>query len=350
MTVERRSSFEGGGGRRAGMTTAERSSPFEGGGGGRTAWITGVGLAVDGLRGAADLLAEYTRHPDGFDPRTALTGREMRHRDRASRLALRSAGAALRDAGLLSDDGGYHGPARRTAVVVSSNLGNLDTVCSFLDTIDQETSKGLKATGLPHTSSNSIAGWVAIGYGLTGPNLTLCNGPSSGLDALHWARILLVTGRADLVLVTGVEPDNEYTARLLADEGERRWPDSAASVVVEAAEHADSRGARARSVLHGYARAADVGAAMTAAAEGGGPLGLLAAEHSALDALPGAATAPAVTDLSRWAGRQSGALGVLQAAAAVAHFDRGADGAVLAASCRLPGGTAAALLCAAPTS
>ncbi len=327
--------------------TAERSSSVEGGGGRRAAWITGVGLAVDGLRDAADLLAEYTRHPDGFDPGTALTGREMRHRDRASRLALRSAGAALRDAGLLCADG-YIGPAARTAVVVSSNLGNLDTVCSFLDTIDQQTSKGLKATGLPHTSSNSIAGWVAIGYGLTGPNLTLCNGPSSGLDALHWARILLVTGRADLVLVTGVEPDNEYTARLLADEGERRWPDGAASVLVEAAEHADSRGARPRSVLRGYGRAAQVGAAMAAAAEGGGPLGLLAAEHSARDALPDAATAP-VADLSRWAGRQSGALGVLQAAAAVAHFDRGADGAVLAASCALPGSTAAAVLCAAPT-
>jgi 3-oxoacyl-[acyl-carrier-protein] synthase II len=315
----------------------------------RNAWITGAGLAVDGLRDAADLLGEYTRHPDGFDPRTGLTGKEMRHRDRASRLALRSAGAALRDAGLLSDGGGYAGPSRRTAVVVSSNLGNLDTVCSFLDTIDQETSRGLNATGLPHTSSNSIAGWVAIGYGLTGPNLTLCNGPSSGLDALYWARLLLATDRADLVLVTGVEPDNEYTARLLADEGERRWPDGAASVVVEAADHANSRGARTRSVLHGYGRAAEVSAAMAAAAEGGGPLGLLAAERSALEALPGAATPPPVVDLSRWAGRQSGALGVLQAAAAVAHFDRGARGAVLAASCPLPGSTAAAVLCAAPT-
>ncbi|MEU1624782.1 beta-ketoacyl synthase N-terminal-like domain-containing protein [Streptomyces sp. NPDC020096] len=317
----------------------------------RTAWITGVGLAVHGLRDAADLLAAYAPHPGGFDPLTGLTGKEMRHRDRASRLALRSADAALRDAGLLSGTASYSGPADRTAVVVSSNLGNLDTVCSFLDTIDQETSKGLKATGLPHTSSNSIAGWVAIGYGLSGPNLTLCNGPSSGLDALHWARILISTGRADVALVTGVEPDNEYTARLLADQGERRWPDGAASVVVEAAGHAGPRGARARSVLGRYGRAADVAVAVAAAAPAGtGPLGLLAAEPSVLDALPGTAGGPRppVMDLSSWAGRQSGALGVLQAAAAVAHFDRGADGPVLAASSRLLGATAAAVLCEAP--
>lgn len=206
--------------------------------------ITGVGIAIPGLAEAADLLGPEA--PDGgFDPATGLKGRAMRHKDRASRLALRAVGPALRQAGLLSADGEtYTGPGDTTAVVISSNLGNLDSVCDFVETITEHTVTGLSPLGLPHTSSNVIAGWIAIRYGMRGPNLTVCNGATSGADALYWARNLLAVRRAETVVVIGVEPHTEPAARLLEDGSGRGVLDGAAALVLESAERAVERGAR----------------------------------------------------------------------------------------------------------
>ncbi|RBL81446.1 hypothetical protein DDE05_44500, partial [Streptomyces cavourensis] len=103
----------------------------------------------------------------------------------------------------------YTGSGDTTAVVVSTNVGILENVCSFADTIARDTVLGLSPLGLPQTSSNVIAGSVALAHGLRGPNVTLCNGPTSGLDALYWARALIVTGRADTAVVIGVEPTGD---------------------------------------------------------------------------------------------------------------------------------------------
>ncbi|WP_269083962.1 beta-ketoacyl synthase N-terminal-like domain-containing protein, partial [Streptacidiphilus jiangxiensis] len=191
--------------------------------------ITGVGLAVPGLGGAADLLGAPSG-TDGFDPATGLTGREMRNKDRASRLALHCAHTALRDAGLVDADG-YTGDRDTTAVVVSSNLGTLEGLCQAVDTIAEQTVVGLSPLGLPGTSSNVVAGWVAIRYGLRGPNLTVCNGATSGLDALYWARNLIAAGRAGAAVVVGVEPANEAVTRMLG----RPSTDVAAALVLEPA-------------------------------------------------------------------------------------------------------------------
>jgi 3-oxoacyl-[acyl-carrier-protein] synthase II len=301
-----------------------------------TAVLTGLGLAVAGLHDAGDLLGA---RPDtgGFDPVTALTGRDLRHKDRASRLALRAVEPALLDAGLLGP--AYTGPPDATAVVVSSNLGNLDTVCEFADIVARDTVTGLSPLGLPHTSSNVIAGWVAIRYGLRGPNVTVCNGPTGGLDALYWARNLVAAGRAEIAVVVGVEPDTAVVARLLGEAGARTWLDGAAAVVVESAGHARQRGVRPRAVLAGYARAGDLGAAVTAArGPDPAPVGLW------LTGDPGMPAGGATMDLTTRLGRCEGALGVLQCAAGVAYLDGGGAGGVLATAGGADGDDAAAAL------
>jgi 3-oxoacyl-[acyl-carrier-protein] synthase II len=288
--------------------------------------ITGVGTAVPGLTEAADLLGPDA--PDGgFDPATGLKGRAMRHKDRASRLALRAVGPALRQAGLLSDDGEtYTGPGDTTAVVVSSNLGNLDSVCDFVETITEHTVTGLSPLGLPHTSSNVIAGWIAIRYGMRGPNLTVCNGATSGADALYWARNLLAVRRAETVVVIGVEPHTEPAARLLADGSDHDVLDGAAALVLESAERVAERGARPLATLSRSVRAADSATAVAQALHEGAPaVGLWLG--SAEDA--GAASA---VDLTTRLGHCSGALGVVQAAVGVAHLVAGGPGPVLATS------------------
>jgi 3-oxoacyl-[acyl-carrier-protein] synthase II len=274
--------------------------------------VTGVGLAVPGLAGPADLLGDH--RPGGFDPATGLQGRQMRHKDRASRLALRAVEYALDDAGLLDQQGGFAADGDRAAISVSSNLGSLESVCEFADTIAERTVTGLSPLGLPKTSSNVIAGAIAIEYRLRGPNLTLCNGETSGLDALFWAAMLIAAGRAESALVVGVEPAGSIVERFVG----APVVDGAAAVLLEPAEAARARAAQPRAALAGYQRGGNVDsvvAHVTKAATA--PLGLYLTDGPSVreisDLVP-------VLDLSGLLGVCSGALGVLQCAAAVARL------------------------------
>ncbi|MGA5193266.1 beta-ketoacyl synthase N-terminal-like domain-containing protein [Streptomyces exfoliatus] len=304
--------------------------------------VTGVGLALPGVPTYADLLGPVPGE-GGFDPEAGLRGREMRHKDRASRLALRAVEFAFQDAGLTVGDAAFLGPADATAVVVSTNLGNVDSVCESTDTIATSGVMGLSPLGLPQTSSNVVAGWVAIRHALRGPNLTVCNGATSGLDAMSWARNLIAAGRAEAAVVVGVEPANEVVTKLLGEQ----TIDVAVAIVLEPSMAATARGARPRAALGGYARAEDLPTALTAAGvteetsvglwlgdgHGAKPAGLL-------DGTPQIA-------LESRLGPLSGALGVLQCAAAAAHLERSATGSVLATAGG-PGHDAAAALLLTP--
>ncbi|MQY31741.1 beta-ketoacyl synthase N-terminal-like domain-containing protein [Nocardia aurantia] len=289
-----------------------------------TVVITGVGLAVTGLPEDADLLTADFRAPI---PALDLGGRHMRHKDRASRLALLAVERALTDAGLPLDPAESSGT---TATVVSSNYGNLDSVCEFTDRIAEQTTIALSPLGLPHVSSNAIAGWIAIRHGLRGPNLTLCSGRTGGTDALHWAATLIRAGRADKAVVVGVEPDTEPVRRLLDIVAGQPILDGAAALILEADTDALRRPATVRAVVGSCSRTDDIDAVVAevrGAARWLTPPGLPADIESPVPA----------TDPTRRFGECSGALGVLQAAAAVAHLDRGDPRAVYA-TCGRPGG------------
>ncbi|GIL31892.1 beta-ketoacyl synthase N-terminal-like domain-containing protein [Actinocatenispora comari] len=217
--------------------------------------ITGVGLAVPGVDDPADLrTGGWQPTAPAVDPAARLGRRGLRYKDRATQLALCAARDALADALVLTEDGPTVDP-ESVAVVVSSNLGNLDTVCRVADTIGAEGVSGTSPMDLPNASSNVIASSVAIRFGLRGPNLTVCNGAPSGLDAVRWATRLIAAGRAELAVVVGVETDNEVVRRLL---GPGPHFDGAAAVVVEAAGPAAARGIAARAELGRYVRAADL--------------------------------------------------------------------------------------------
>ncbi|WP_254404508.1 beta-ketoacyl synthase N-terminal-like domain-containing protein [Streptomyces anulatus] len=301
--------------------------------------VTGIGLALPGVAKYGDLLGPLPG-AGGFDSATGLRGREMRHKDRASRLALRAAESALQDAAPTDDQASFTGVADATAVVVSTNLGNADSVCEAVDTITREGVKGLSPLGLPQTSSNVIAGWVAIRYGLRGPNLTVSNGVTSGLDALAWARNLILARRAEAAVVIGVEPATDVATKLLGAQS----TDAAVAVVLEPADAATRRGARPRATIAGYTRARDLAAAMTAA-------GVTEEQSVGLwlgnEADAGAGQLLAATrriDLESRLGPLSGALGVLQCAAAAAHLESDAAGNVVATAGGPRHDAAAALL------
>src|SRR4051812_41787904 len=101
--------------------------------------ITGLGLEFPGIAGAASLLDAVSApiEPTEFDPADKLGRKGLRYKDRATKLALCAAQAALLDAGLPAVAAEQVSP-ESFGTVVSSNLGNVDTVCRVLDTVRAE--------------------------------------------------------------------------------------------------------------------------------------------------------------------------------------------------------------------
>ena len=116
--------------------------------------VTGIGLALPGVATYGDLLGHLPGE-GGFDPATGLRGREMRHKDRASPLALRAAASALHDAGLTDANATFTGVADSTAVVVGTNLGNADSICEATDTITREGVRSLSPLACPRHQAAS---------------------------------------------------------------------------------------------------------------------------------------------------------------------------------------------------
>ncbi|WP_406095377.1 beta-ketoacyl synthase N-terminal-like domain-containing protein [Streptomyces sp. NBC_01013] len=278
--------------------------------------VTGLGTAVRGLDTPEQLLGE--RRPDGVhaDPVDRLTGRGLRYKDRATKLAMVAGREALAAAGLIGTDGAPTVPGESVGTVVSTNFGNVDTVCEAVETIARDTYLGTSPMMLPATSSNVVASWLAITHGLRGANLTLCNGRTSGLDAVNWGRLLIASGRVEHVLVVGVEPDNPAVRHLAPEQAE--FFDGAAALVIESPESAAARGVRPLAELGPYARrAAHTGAVADVRRREPRAVGLWCVpEHPEGIRAPGASLGAVqgsrVHDLSELLGPSSGALGVLQ--------------------------------------
>ncbi|MFC9297976.1 beta-ketoacyl synthase N-terminal-like domain-containing protein [Streptomyces sp. NPDC057011] len=297
--------------------------------------VTGLGIALDGPATPADLLA--ARPPAGEpgaggDPVARLKGRGLRYKDRATKLGMVAAREALAEAALIAADGSPTVPGSSVGCVVSTNYGNVDTVCETVATIARDTYVATSPMMLPATSSNVVASWIAITHGLRGANLTLCNGSTSGLDAVHWARLLIAAGRVERALVVGVEPDNPAVRHLLPEQSV--FFDGAAALVLESAASAEARGVHPLAEIGPYARRATHAAAVAGVRERDPreiglwcvpqhPEGIKAPAPALGNGVGGAP----VHDLSDLLGPSSGALGVLQAVAATAWLSGAGAGA-----------------------
>ncbi|HEX5116354.1 MAG TPA: beta-ketoacyl synthase N-terminal-like domain-containing protein [Pseudonocardiaceae bacterium] len=273
--------------------------------------VVGTGVAARVLTSPGDVLGQPVDPTARFDPATLLGGRGLRYKDRATRLGLLAANRALADAGLL-DATGTTVPAASVGVVVSSNLGNLDTVCRTAGAIATGSVTDAAPMDLPNASSNVVASSIAIRFGLRGPNVMVCNGPSSGLDAAFLAASLILACRVPRVVLVGVEPVNDVVEHL-ADDPAGDLFDGAAAAVLESETSATARGAVPLARLGGYARRTTTDASVDRALGAGPPPGLWFAGRAT--AAPPAVADVCRKDLEAELGAASGALGVLQVVA-----------------------------------
>ena len=227
--------------------------------------ITGLGLEIPGIASDGNPLERFLAPfgPVAFDPAATLGRKGLRYKDHATKLALCAAQAALCDAGLPTTAAEQLSP-ETFGVVVTSNLGNLDTVCRVVDTIRAEGADGTSPLDGPNLSSNVIASSIAIRFRCQALNLTFCSGSTSGSDALFWGANAIRAGRAQRMLVVGVEPVNAVTTELMSIS---RWSetsevlrfcDGAGAVLLEAAEAAAERHAHSYARVGAYAAGRDV--------------------------------------------------------------------------------------------
>lgn len=329
----------------AGRDAAGTGSAGRPAGAGRIA-VTGVGLALPGAGDPAALLRTDPAGTGPFDTAAVIGRRGHRYKDRATQLALCAAVHGLRDAGLIPADGEELAvPGHTVGVVASSNLGNLDTVCRVAAEITEQGADRISPMATPSASSNVVASTVALRFGLRGPNLMLCNGPTSGLDAVHFGANLVAAGRVRQALVIGVEPRNDIVGELLGQDPDGLL-DGAVALVLESARTARDRGATPLAVLGAYERGGDLGRCVTAllaGPDGAAPGIWFTPERYREPAGPGTegtGRAPGGTaspvdrgvprhDLTRAFGLASGALGVLQCAAATGWLAGGGTGRAL---------------------
>jgi 3-oxoacyl-[acyl-carrier-protein] synthase II len=306
--------------------------------------ISALGVAVAGLGSAAHLLgalATGLATEPTFDPRPRLGERGWRHHDLATVMALCAASEAVAE--LKRPDVDWDGAS--TGVVVSCNLGNLDTVCRVVDVIHAGSTDALSPMDLPKASSNVIASTLAIHFDCRGINLMVCNGASSGLDALYLAAAAIHARRVVRVLVVGVEAAHREARRLLeSTSGSLPFRGGAAGVLVEAAASARARGARVYAEIGAYAHHQGHGAvshalkgALDRSRVAGPALWITPERRGSMawrDVADGRWTdvpPPCVLDLTTGLGLLYGALGVFQCAAASLWLDSqgGAGPAVL---------------------
>lgn len=108
---------------------------------------------------------------------------------------------ALRDAGL--DRKSI--PPERLGLVLGCALAGQIGMIQFAGEVREQSPRFVSPINFPQTVGNFIAGAIARGYDVRGPNLTLAAGTASGLDAVCEGCSLLQAGRADVLLAGGTD-------------------------------------------------------------------------------------------------------------------------------------------------
>ncbi len=107
--------------------------------------------------------------------------------------------------------------ATDSAIVVGTAWGSVHSTLAFIDGLaqwgDAVASPASFTTSVHHHATGMLGELLAI----HGPTATISNGASSGLGALRWAQMMLVTGRAPSALVVAVDLPNTWSRRIAGE-------------------------------------------------------------------------------------------------------------------------------------
>lgn len=145
---------------------------------------------------------------------------------------------AIRDAAL---EPGALEPERVGMVLGCGLAGQLGMI-NFANQVRDQTGRFVTPINFPQTVGNYIAGALARGYDIRGPNVTLASGSASALDAIIEGCEFIAGGNADVVFAGGTDTLSPDLARGLA-EPEVILSEGACLFVLERGDRPAGRGA-----------------------------------------------------------------------------------------------------------
>ncbi|MGH2427375.1 MAG: beta-ketoacyl-ACP synthase II [Candidatus Limnocylindria bacterium] len=210
-----------------------------------------------------------------FDPRAYIDFKAARRMARFSHLAVAAASQAIESSGLEIGDGNRDD----IAVVVNTGGGGMEEVAVEQTTFDQRGGSRVSPFMVPMMSPSMGACQVSMKYGTRGPVITSVAACASGVQAFVEAQRLIEHGDVDVAITGGSEsaimPLSFATLANMGALSKRNGDPAAASrpfdaerdgfvfgeaggiVVIEAAEHAEARGATILAEVAGGALTGD---------------------------------------------------------------------------------------------
>jgi beta-ketoacyl-acyl-carrier-protein synthase II len=275
----------------------------------RRAVVTGLGIVspvgvgseatwdalVSGRSGIADITlfdaTQFDPHVagevKGFDATEYMDAKDARRHDRNTHFAVAATGEALRDAGLLGENGRVNGEVDvdRFGMVFGTGIGGIGIMLEGHQTLLERGPRRVSPFMLPHMLPDSASGQVAIEFGIRGPNMAIVSACATGGHAVGEAMEAIVRGQADIMLGAGTEaplvplafagfgqmralgtPKDPDTGAYDAAMASRPFDltrdgfvvsEGSAVLVIEELEHARARGARPIAEVIGYGSSAD---------------------------------------------------------------------------------------------
>lgn len=205
-----------------------------------------------------------------FQPEKYVDKKKIRKMDRFSQLAFAAAKMAIENARL---DMEKEDPFR-VGVIVGSGIGGLSTVAAEHKVLLEKGPRRVSPFMIPMLITNIAAGEIAIAYNIQGPNYSLSSACATSNHTVGDALRLIRYGDADVIIAGGSEAavtplglagfcsakalstrndDPEHASRPFDKERDGFvMGEGAGIVILEALEHALSRGATIRAELIGY--------------------------------------------------------------------------------------------------
>jgi 3-oxoacyl-[acyl-carrier-protein] synthase II len=233
------------------------------------------GVAEISLFDASDLEVRIAAEVKGFDPRDWMDFKQARRMSRFSQLAVAAARQAIDDAGLEIGDHNRDD----VAVVMNTGGGGLQEVAVGEVTLTTRGPDRVSPFMVPMMSPSMAACQISIQNGIRGPVITSVAACASGVQAFVEAQRLIEHGDVDVVVAGGTESAimpvsfaalaNMGALSKRNDEPERAsrpfdaerdgfvFGEAAGVLEVEAAEHAEARGATILAEIAGGALTAD---------------------------------------------------------------------------------------------
>jgi len=238
--------------------------------------LAGVsGVAPISLFDASDLDVRIAAEVKGFEPRDWMDFKQARRMSRFSQLAVAAARQAIDNSGLEIGDHNRHD----IAVVMNTGGGGLEDVAIGEATYLAQGPQRVSPFMVPMLSPSMAACQISIQNGIGGPVITSVAACASGVQAFVEAQRLIEHGDVDVVIAGGTESAimpisfaalaNMGALSKRNDDPERAsrpfdatrdgfvFGEAAGVVVVEAAEHAEARGASILAEVAGGALTAD---------------------------------------------------------------------------------------------